>query len=248
MRFREFWRRFARARPDPRTDMLAPGTSIQEWKVLRHLGEGRHGALYEVERAGHRFVLKWLSPSQKRPSPERLEALAEREAACLRLLRGPLFVGLEAQGRWPEEEHGSPFLVLQAVEGMSFTRWSHQHGPTFREMVHVFLGVTTALAEMHRKGVRYPSLAGGDFTVRKDRLEPVLTDLGGAFPGWGPLKSEEVAEDINATGALLYHALTRQPPGPNAPPPHLVNPRVPRKLSELTMRLLDPWPSPDPRV
>jgi hypothetical protein len=111
-------------------------------------------------------------------------------------------------------------------------------------MVHMFQGVTTALAEMHHRGVRYPSLAGGDFTVRKGRLEPVLTDLGGAFPGWGALTSEEVGEDINAVGVILYQALTRQSPGANAPPPHIVNPRVPRELSRFAMRLLAPGPSP----
>lgn len=244
MRFRDLCRRLVRSRPNPTTDTLAPGTSIQEWKVVRHLGEGRHGALYEVERAGHPFVLKWLSPSEKRRLPEPPEVLAEREATCLRLLRGPLFVGLEAQGRWPEEEHGSPFLVLQAVKGMTLTHWSHQHGPTAREMVHVFVGVTATLTEMHHKGVRYPSLAGGDFTIRKGSLEPVLTNLGGAFPGWRALTNEEMGEDINATGVMLYQALTWQSPGPNAPPPHVVNPRVPRELSQLTMRLLAPGPSP----
>ncbi|WP_224363554.1 protein kinase [Hyalangium versicolor] len=225
------------------TDMLAPGTCVHGWKVIRHLREGRHGAFYAVERDGQPFVLKWLGSSQKSGFFEPPEVLAEREVTCLKLLRGPHVAALEAQGRWPEEEGGS-FLVLQAVEGMTLTQWYHQYGPTARDMLHVFLGITSALCEMHRKGVRYPSISSGDITVRKGRLESVLTDIGGAFPGWGALTSDEIGEDLHAVGVMLYQALTRKNPGPYAPPPHVVNPRVPRELSEVAMRLLAPGPTP----
>jgi serine/threonine protein kinase len=220
--------------------VLAPGTYVREWKVIQRLGEARHGPLYAVGRADRTFALKWLAPSLSEPP----KALAEREAACLRLLRGPLFAALEAHGVWPQEELGTAFLVMEAIPGMRFSKWFHQSGPTARDMAHVFMGIASAVSEMHKKGVRYPTLSSADVTIREGRLEPVFTDLGGAFLSWGAPTKDEIAEDMRAVGMMFYEALTRQRPGLDALPVHVVNPRVPRALSEVVMKLLLPDPAP----
>jgi hypothetical protein len=220
--------------------VLAPGTYVREWKVVQRLGEARHGQLYSVGRAGGTFAMKWLAP----PLSEPPRVLARREAASLRLLRGPLFADLKAHGVWPEQEHGTPFLVMEAIPGMRFSKWFRQSGPTAHDMAYVFMEITTAVSEMHKRGVRYPTLSSADVTIREGRLEPVFTDLGGAFLSWGALTQDEIAEDMRAVGMMFYEALTHQIPGPNALPAHVANPRVPRALSEVVMKLLLPGPAP----
>jgi hypothetical protein len=134
---------------------------------------------------------------------------------------------------------------MEAIPGMRFSQWFRQYGPTARDMAHVFMGIASAVSEMHNKGVRYPTLSSADVTIREGRLEPVFTDLGGAFLSWGALTRDEIAQDMRAVGMMFYEALTHQRPGPDALPAHVVNPRVPQALSEVVMKLLLPGPALD---
>jgi hypothetical protein len=95
-----------------------------------------------------------------------------------------------------------------------------------------------AVAEMNELGMLYPSLTCDDVTIRESNQRPVIVELGGALACDRPLTSLELSWDVRAVGLMLYEVLTHQQPGRFTLPPHVVNPRVPRELSELTMRLL----------
>lgn len=226
--------------------MLVPGTQIQHWKVVRHVGDQRNGSLYVVERAGRNSVLKWMAGSEANPLAESPVALAAQEVVCLQRLQGPHFTYLEAHGRWPETEHGVPFLIFQAIPGLHLPRWANLRGATAPETALLMVEVARTIADMHDRNVRYPSLRSRDFWMRDGALSPVLIDLGGATPLARPLTGEEMAEDIHAMGAMFYRLLTGESPGPVSPPPHLINPRVPELLSYAIMCVLsngEPWPS-----
>lgn len=218
--------------------MLVPGAQIQHWKVVRHVGDQRNGSLYVVERAGRSSVLKWMAGSEENPLAEPPEALAAREVDCLQRLQSPHFTHLEAHGRWPEIEHGVPFLILQAIPGQHLPRWANLRGATAPETALLLAEVARTVADMHDRNVRYPSLRSRDFWMRNGELSTVLIDLGGAAPLSRPLTREEVAEDLHAIGAMFYLLLTGQSPGPDSLPPHLLNPRVPELLSDAIMRVL----------
>lgn len=209
------------------------GTRIHEWQVVRPLGQSRNGSLYLVERAGRLFVLKWLAPTD----PGR-EVFAEQELACLRSLSAPAFVKLESHGRWPDDARGTPFLVLEHIPGLSLAQWCRQPGPTAHDITVVFHRLMRAIGELNDRGLCYPGLTCGDVMIHDKNRRPVIVDLGGVVSYGRPLTPWELSQDVQAAGVMLYEVLTHQRPGPYAPPPHVVNPRVPRELSELTMRLL----------
>ncbi|HEX8701520.1 MAG TPA: protein kinase [Myxococcaceae bacterium] len=209
------------------------GSRIDGWKVRQPLGESRTGSLFLVERAGRLSVLKWQAVTR----PVR-KILAEQELACLRHLSGPGFVRLESHGRWPDEERGTPFLVLEHIPGLSLSQWTRQSGATAHDIVVVFHSLVSTVAELNARGIWYPALACGDVWIRQGSRDPVLVDLGGAVSCGRTLTPWETSQDVQAVGAMLYEVLTLQRPGPSAPPPHVINPRVPRELSEFTMRLL----------
>jgi serine/threonine protein kinase len=209
------------------------GSHIDRWKVRHPMGQSRTGSLYLVERAGRLAVLKWQALS----SPVR-KMLAAQELACLRHLSGPGFVSLESHGRWPDEERGTPFLVLEHIPGLSLNQWCRQSGPTAHDIVVVFHKLVGAVSEFNARGICYPGLTCGDVRIREGSRAPVLVDLGGAVSCGRTLTEWETSQDVQALGAMLYEVLTHQRPGPRSPPPHVINPRVPRELSEFTMRLL----------
>ncbi|HEX8698461.1 MAG TPA: protein kinase [Myxococcaceae bacterium] len=209
------------------------GTRIHDWTVVQPLGDSRNASLYLVERAGRRSVLKWLAPTD----PVRA-VLAEQELACLRSVSGPAFVKLEAHGRWPDDERGAPFLVLEHIPGLSLTQWCRQPGPTARDIVVVFHRLMRAVSELNDLGLGYPGLTCGDVLIRNGSHRPVLVDLSGVVSYGRALTRRELSQDVQAVGIMLYEVLTHERPGPYAQPPHVINPHVPRELSEFTMRLL----------
>ena len=210
----------------------AVGMQIHEWKVLEPLGEGRNGSLYKVERAGRISVMKWLASTGEQP-----QVLANRELTCLLALSRPHFARLEAYGRWPDQR-GTSFLVQEHVPGLTLAQWCRRPGPSARDIAHLFHRLMRAVAEMNERGMLYPSLTCDDVKIRESNQRPVIADLGGALPCGRPLTRQEMSLDVRALGLMLYEVLTHQQPGPDALPPHVVNPRVPQELSELTMRLL----------
>ncbi|ADO68168.1 protein kinase [Stigmatella aurantiaca] len=212
---------------------LVADTRIHDWKVLRPLGESRNGSLYLVERAGRHSVLKWLVPTD----PAR-GVLADQELACLRSLSAPACVKLESHGRWPDDEQGTPFFVLEHIPGLSLVQWCRKPGPTARDIVLVFHGLVGAFSELHGQGMGYPGITCDDVMIRNGTLSPVVVDLGGVVSYGRQLTKQEQSQDLQGLGVMLYEVLTHQRPGPHALPPHVINPRVPRELSELTMRLL----------
>jgi serine/threonine-protein kinase len=214
------------------TSALAVGTQVHEWKVLQPLGQGRNGALYKVERAGRISVMKWLATPG---GPQ--QVLANQELTCLRMLPRPSFPRLEAYGRWPDQK-GTAFLVLEHVPGLTLTQWCRRPGPTPRDVLQVFHRLMRAVTEMNDRGMCYPSLTCDDVVIRERNQRPVITELGGAVTFDRPPTELEMSLDVRAVGGMLYEVLTHQQPGLYAPPPHVVNPRVPRELSELAMRLL----------
>jgi hypothetical protein len=220
-------------RPPDDSESLTPGMQVHEWKVGRALGQARNGTFHEVERAGRRSVMKWVAPG---PETRRL---VNQELACLRRLGDPLFAGLETYGYWPDAERGGAFLVLEDVPGMPLTQWYRHSAPFPHEVVQVFERICHAMGLMHDAGVRYPRLTCAEIKVRTGTLDPVIIDMGGALAEVGPIPDEETISDAQGLGAMLYEILTRQQPGPIVVPPHMVNPQIPRILSELTMHLMD---------
>jgi hypothetical protein len=221
-------------RPHAFSGSPAPGVRIHEWKVLQHLGKARNGTFFEVERARRRSVLKWLAPGLE------MESVVRGELACLRRLGAPIFAQLEAHGRWPDDQRGGSFLILEHVPGVSLLSWYSHSGASPHELVRVFERIAEAMVFMHYAGVRYPRLTCEDVKVRAGSLEPVIVDLGGATAGLGPVSNEESTEDVRGIGAMLYEVMTRQQPGPIIIPPHVINPRIPLILSDLAMFLLAP--------
>jgi serine/threonine-protein kinase len=150
---------------------------VQDWTVVRLLGVGGFGFVYEVERDGQRFALKMASQSPGPTDTERLDVRARNEVACLRLLSHPHIVRVHAQGRWPAEDSGLHFFVMDLVEGTRLCDWCLHARPPLKAVVEVGMKLALALAAMHEAGVLHRDLKQDNVLVRPDG-EPVIIDFG----------------------------------------------------------------------
>lgn len=150
---------------------------MRDWNVVRLLGVGGFGFVYEVERDGQRYALKLASLPPGPADSERLDERARNEVACLRLLSHPHIVRVHAQGRWPDEDSGRHFFVMDLVEGARLSDWCLRARPPLRAVVEVGGKLALALAAMHEAGVLHRDLKQDNVLVRQDG-EPVIIDFG----------------------------------------------------------------------
>jgi serine/threonine-protein kinase len=114
-------------------DNLPAGTQLGYYRIVRRVGAGGFGTLYEVERDGNAYALKLsrerlgsMSPSDR----ARLEGRTDREIASVKQLSHPHIVKVHALDRFPDLETGHPYLVMDFVRGDELLRWCEKNAPS----------------------------------------------------------------------------------------------------------------------
>ena len=137
-----------------------------------------------------------------------------------------------------ELSDGTPFLVMNRVDGLPLNRYLKQHALSDIDLAKLFRGVALAIKHAHSRDVVHRDLKPTNIMVRPNG-EPVVIDFGlakrlevskielsvtatRAVVGTlgflapeqaGPRKQEITrAVDVYGLSATLYHALTGQPP------------------------------------
>ena len=211
------------------TTLLAPETILQSrYRVIKHLGEGGMGAVYEAIdlRLGHTVALK-----QTLTNDEGQWKQFEREARLLASLNHP---ALPRVSDYFTEGHRA-FFVMQFVEGGDLAEIiAHQSGPLPRHAVVAWADqLLDALIYLHTherqiihrdikphnlKITRAGQIVLLDFGLAKTQTaDPSGTissiSVFGYTPRYAPLEQIQdlgtsPQSDIYALGATLYHLLT----------------------------------------
>jgi len=166
-----FWRL------DPKN--LKPGQMVDCWRIVRKIGGGSYGVVYEVEKDGERFALKVACQVDRRSDPKQTDARAKREAVCLGKLEHRHIIRMWAQGRWGDTRSGFLYVVLDFVDGYTLGEWVRRTYPTVHEVVVLFRKLFDALEHMHTRGVFHRDLSLRNIMVTKEG-EPVIIDFGAA--------------------------------------------------------------------
>jgi hypothetical protein len=177
----------------PRTPMqFAPGHVIEErYRVVRPLGRGGMGQVYEVERLtdGRRLALKTLTGVAHR------EALARfaREAQVAAELDHPNVVAALDIG---VTRSGALFLVMELVAGTSLAAERSCFGDA-RWAMPILLQVARALAAMHLRGIIHRDLKPSNILLDGSTVK--VADFGLA----GLIDQTPVAETRDALAPSL---------------------------------------------
>jgi tRNA A-37 threonylcarbamoyl transferase component Bud32 len=213
-------------------DRLA-GTALEEgYKVLREVGHGGMGIVYEaVDKALDRKVAIKKMRDEIHDDPRERERFLS-EARIVAGLHHPNIVDIHNVF----DDEGELFMVFEYVEGSTIDQVLAKKGKlSISEAQFIVHGVTAALSYAHTKGVIHRDLKPSNIMITKDGMVKVM-DFGIARQAQDAMaastKTNTVAgtphymapeqeqgivrkeSDIFALGACLYEMLTGERPYP----------------------------------
>ncbi len=161
-------------------DMLggAPAAAIDSdefgpYRILRKLGEGGMGVVYLAERKdlGNLVAIKilrdaWVSEARRERFLSEQKTLAQ--------LNHPAIARLYDADTLP---NGTPWFVMEYVEGVPLTEYCNQHRSSLRERVALLRSVCEAVLYAHQHAVIHRDLKPSNILVRSDGT-PRLLDFG----------------------------------------------------------------------
>ena len=234
---------------------LAPGTRIGGCEIVRLLGAGGMGAVYEARDAtGRTVALKLLLGDMI--SDEASEARFQREARAAAALSHANVTRLYSAGR----AGNRAYIVFELVPGGSLGARLKSHGPLpWREAVQHAISIARGLEAIHAAGFVHRDLKPENVLLGEDGTAKV-SDLGlarstssssQALTKTGEMlgtpafmapeqvdhaKTVDARADVYALGATLYALATGRPPFTETRPTQLlyhVLTHVPPALSKL---------------
>ena len=202
---------------------------LGRFRVDAQIAQGGMGVVYRGFdlKIDHPIAIKVL-----RPDAIDNAARFEREATILASLDHPGVIRYVAHGVAHE---GSPFLVVEWIEGITLADHVERVGLTPAESVQVVRRVAEALGAAHARGLVHRDvkpenvlLAGGDLErakvidfglVKRTSGDPRLTDTGTVVGTPGYMAPEQARgerevdarTDVFALGCVLYECLTGVP-------------------------------------
>jgi serine/threonine protein kinase len=189
------------ATPAPVPDFLCAGSSFARYQIVRCIGVGGMGAVFEATHAllRKRVALKAMHTSLGRSEASRARFL--REAETVARIRHPNVVDISDVGI----ERGVPFLVMEFLEGEDLAAQleREQRLPVARA-VDIVLPVVAGLATVHRLGIVHRD-------IKPENVFLALDGLGDTVP---KLLDFGVSKDLEASGhagAPLRHTVAGTP-------------------------------------
>ena len=130
------------------------GQTVSHYRIVRQLGEGGMGVVYEAEdtKLRRNVAVKFLSSALAKDAPM-LERF-EREARAASALNHPGICTVHAI----EQNEGQPFIVMELVEGEPLSMRLAGHPMEIGQLLDLAIQMADALESAHAKGIVHRDL------------------------------------------------------------------------------------------
>src|SRR5262249_38923875 len=201
----------------PRPQALAPRfPAIARYRVVRLLGEGGMGTVYEAEQDNPRRTVA-LKVIRAGPASEIWLKRFAREREILGRLRRPGIAQVYDAG---VAESGQPYFVMELIAGVPLDRYAGEHALDARGRLELAARVCDAVQHAHERDVIHRDLKPGNLLVEPSG-QPRVLDFGVAR-----------AADVGLTAGggrtragAAVRPLSYMSPGPACGHPAAVDPR-----------------------
>jgi tetratricopeptide (TPR) repeat protein/predicted Ser/Thr protein kinase len=222
------------------TPAFRPGQTLGRYEILREIGRGGFGVVYEARDRELNRVVAVKTVRARRHDPQQA-SLLKQEAEAAAQLNHPNIVTLHDAG----QEGGTAFLVMERLHGETLEARLERGPLAPREGVRIAAELARGLAHAHAAGVLHRDLKPSNVVLTTDGGAKIL-DFGlsrlfgsgsgeaGGTPGYmAPEQwrgeADDERTDLFAVGVMLHQMLTG---------------RLPYEVKEGRSAALDPGPPP----
>ncbi|HEY4179207.1 MAG TPA: protein kinase [Kofleriaceae bacterium] len=188
---------------------LVPGTLVGEYEVTGMIGSGGMGAVFSAvhPRIRKQAAIKVLNQQLARHPAEIVRF--ENEARAVNEIHHPNIVDIFGFG---ELTDGTPYFVMERVEGTSLQQWLEKRGAlTIEQSIPILMPIFDALTAAHERGVVHRDLKPGNIMIAGSDTHPRIKILDFGLAKMMTRQLGEDAEELTMPGVAMGTPLFMSP-------------------------------------